>query len=236
MSSLMNLWYIDLDMLNSLHNQISDNVIEVVKSTNKRGKLTNGLSFALSKLTPINIGGNLEFDTERGFSVEERIAPTVETKVKKVIDKISETSSFLSDTLSSENADVGYNYINGYFALDEIYRKSSPYENILWDINKIKCAEDYVWHLKFLPNYIMPKGFSSKRHSIIAMHYQVQEIDFSQEDYDVDLYVDGANIKANLKHLTKQIEYRRPFYFEILGWIDYFGDNHYNIKPVAILR
>lgn len=127
-------------------------------------------------------------------------------------------------------------FVNEYFAIEKIYFKGKPNKNIIGKVQYVKKAKELVWHLKFLPDYDLPIGFSKKRHDITAMKYNLKKSENLNNVLNVDVEVDGEKINTHVRHLTKRIEYMRPFYFQIMGWLEYISENEFSIKPIVIFR
>lgn len=236
MEEFINIWYIDEPLVNSLYNQSFDNVVNITKVRTANKSFASKLSLMLSKFRLLNADADVGFNFEKGVSIEEKIQPSVELKIKHLLMKSGGESAVLSDVLEGFTGNSKLVFVSGYFALEELYYITNPNYNVVHKIRNIKNANELIWHLKFLPGYIMPVELLEKQCDIIARHYNLYEVKLNTKDYNVDLFADGKNVKVGVKHLTKQIEYRRPFWFQVYGWLEYLGDRCFSIKPIVILK
>lgn len=230
----LDFWYIDEEAIGRIWNQKDKPTLTtVVNEVTSKAKTKEGINVGIPSLLSLTTS----------FSDEELMKELLKqnyemTVEQEVLELLSELKAENACDVLKPNERTRLVYCKGYFLLWELYLKKKPLENILggkWD--KSLPAFKLDWHFKFLPSYNPPVGFSSKRNSIqILKDYEVDLIDFSKEEYDVDMYADGKKVCVNLRHLTNRIEGRIPFYFHVLGQVDYICDNKYQIKPLAICR
>lgn len=227
-----NVWYVDENEVEALWSQLRSTV-EVTTSTGHTKSFWASLKAGLSKWKLVSAEAGGEVNISENVTVTEREMFLTHRKILDIIKELGGEAKLLSNVLTKVEG-TQLVYVSGYFALEEIFFKGKPEKNILGKIPYVKKADDLVWHLKFLPDYNLPIGLTRKRYSIQSMHYAGKENNNSV--LNVEIYADGKKMSTHVRHLTQRIEYKKPFYFKIIGWLEWVDHNNFYIKPVVIMR
>lgn len=230
----LNIWYVDEDEVEAIWSQIS-NITEITKSKEHTKSFWASLRAGLSKWKLVSIEGNGELNISQNISITERETISIQRKIVNIIKKLGGDVFPLQSELVKQEI-TRLVYVSGYFVLDEMFYKRKPEKNILGKVSNIRRAEDLVWHLKFISNYRIPIGFANKRHDITLMKYKIDGKESCMEDVHVDLFADGKKVNTHVRHLTHRIECMKPFYFKVIGWLEWGDENRFYIKPVVIMR
>lgn len=196
--------YIDEAYLESVYNLSFPNIIETIETKNKSNKRNAKLESKLSKIIPIQIVSKFELDIDKVTIAESKVKPTIESKIKRLVDEKYKTPRVLGDLISDE-------FQNGVYFFDGTFELLSLKNN----------GKDYSKNKKYL---MFPKGII----------WEMKYVWFEESDISILMHLGGDKIKTNLHHLTEEIEKYKKFYFTIIGKISIHDVSHYSIKPIVI--
>ena len=225
--NLLRLWYVDEDYLNSLYNQISENVTQIHitegKSSDKEGTLIFDIGKIISSFKfPIGISLRTRYEIGKNVIKEKTITPSVEYKIQKIQDYIKDKYK-LKEIVKYDSEVRGIVWISDMFTLLELYYQGNKDKNLIHKPNFIEKPSELVWHMHW-----SMKVDNSKRH-----YENSPEL---IKDVSVEMFLGGDKIKRKIKHITTAIEKYHPFDFNIIGDFCKIDNCTYTLKPIIIYQ
>lgn len=223
----LRLWYVDEEFLNSLYNQISENITQMTisegKSSDKDGEANIDIGEMFKRFKfPIGISLRTRYDIGNSVIKEKIVTPSIEYKIQKLQKHIKQKYR-LNEIVKSDSNVRGIILVSGMFTLLELYYQGEKDKNLIHKQDFIEHPNELVWH----------------------MHWSMK-VDNSRRDYEnseelvkdvsVEMFMDGEKLRRNIKHITTSIEKYHPFDFNIIGDFCKIDNCTYTLKPIIIYQ
>lgn len=225
--NLFRLWYVDEDYLNSLYNQISENITVInifeEKNSDKEGDLIFDIGKIISGFKfPIGISLRTRYEIGKNVIKEKTITPSVEYKIQKIQDYIKNRYK-LKEIVKYDSEIRGIVWISDMFTLLELYYQGNKNKNLIYNCNFIEKPNELVWHMRWSMKVDNSKRYYEDSSELI-------------KDVSVEMFLSGDKIKRNIKHITTAIEKYHVFDFNIIGDFCRIDNCTYTLKPIIIYQ
>ncbi len=226
--------YLDEDVIQSLYNQVYDNIIEekMLTQNNYKGEIAGDIEASGIVKSLIDIGGNIaaEYDVQK--TNEKQYQISIEKKTNLLISKIADDKSIKIKDILDEKHPLKESLIfvgKALFTLTGLYDK---------DGIKTDLRESLITYYNQNPSMILETGSTHNvnQYSSYNDDEYVYMKEFEDMKYGVIMNLGGEKIKQSIRHLTYHIKFGKKFLFHVFGEMNYSGGIYYLIKPFAIWR
>lgn len=219
---MFSIWYVDEEYLNSIYNQIAENVIQnVITQSYEVNKDIDRIGNVGNIGIPVGISLNYRHRIAEGVIQEKVLVPAMEEKIMQVKEYIK-TKKKINDVIKARNIDKGIVWIEEMFQLQELYYQGER-RNLMNEIDVIKSPKELTWHLNYR-TYVD----NSKR--------EYEDSPERVKEAQVDMYMGGDKLRRNIKHITTKIEKRHAFLLDVIGELERYDNCSYTIKPIVICQ
>lgn len=221
---LLRLWYVDEEYLNSLYNQLSENITQLIvseeKSSDREGLFGLSLNDIITRFTfPIGISLRTRYNIKKNVVTEKTITPSTEHKILELQKNINKKIKLKELILHTPNAN-GIICISDNFTLLELYYQGNKSNSLIREPDFIEHPAELVWHFHWSMKVDNSKRLYENSPELI-------------KEVSVEMFAGGDKIKRNIKHITTSIEKYHLFDFSIIGDLHKIDNCTYTIKPIV---
>ena len=224
---LLRLWYVDEEYLNSLYNQIYENISEITiseeKASDNEGDFGTSITDIINKLGfPLGLSLRYRYSLRKHIIKERKVTPSIESKISELQEYIKEKRN-LKELIRFDCNSNGIIWISDMFKLLELYCQGNKNNDLRHNLNFIENPSDLVWHF----------------HWSITVDNSKRNYEDSSEltkEVCVEMFAGGEKIKRNVKHITTAIEKLHLFDFSVIGDLHKINNCTYTIKPIVIYQ